>query len=86
MKGIYKYMPDSDMADHYPRLYEELIDFYDLLEKYEKDKTRSNKHYLENQRNDLFFAIKHLVVSGELSRPTADEIQDYVGGLLDDQF
>lgn len=86
MKGTYKYMPDEEMTERYPRLSEELRDFYNLLELYTNEKTRSIKFRLESQRNDVFFAIKHLIVAGELSRITAEEIQDYIGGLLDDQF
>jgi len=86
MQETYRYMPESGTMECYPRLSEELRDFYDLLEKYKRDKTLTNKHFLEKQLNDLFFAVKHLVVSGELTRYEADEIQDYIGGLFDDQL
>jgi hypothetical protein len=61
----YRYNP-VDYADS-PCLRAEMEDFHSLLEKYRSEKTRINRSYLDKQRRDLFFSIKHRVVEGRLS-------------------
>jgi hypothetical protein len=58
-------------------------DFHSLLEKYRSEKTRINRSYLDKQRRDLFFSIKHRVVEGRLSGMQAQAMRDYYGELFD---
>ena len=77
----YKYNP-ADYADS-PCLRAEMEDFYTLLEKYQKEKTSTNRSFLDKQRRDLFFSIKHRVVEGRLTVTQAQEMRDYYGELFD---
>ncbi len=77
----YKYNP-ADYADS-PCLRAEMEDFYTLLEKFRADKTHSNWNFLDKQRRDLFFSIKHRVVEGYITAVKAQEMRDYFGELFD---
>ncbi len=77
----YKYTP-ADYADS-PCLRAEMEDFYTLLEKCQKEKTSTNRSFLDKQRRDLFFSIKHRVVEGRLTVTQAQEMRDYYGELFD---
>ena len=79
----YKYDLGS-FADS-PGLHAEMEDFYRSLEKYRAAKTKDNWHLLDKQRRDLFFSIKHRVVEGRLTAAQAQEMQDYYGGLFDQE-
>lgn len=53
----YKYHPNSFLG--MLGIPEDLMNFYGLLEKYEKSKTRINWWDLREQWETLFFTIKH---------------------------
>lgn len=77
----YKYDPRN--FEDSPGLRAEIEDFYNLFEKYHGVKTKSNRNYLDKQRRDLFFSIKHRVVEGRLTETQAQEMRDYFGDLFD---
>jgi hypothetical protein len=77
----YKYNP-ADFA-YSPCLSAEMEDYYSLFEKYQADKTKLNWSFLDKQRIDLFFSIKHRVVEGYLTQAQAQEMRDYYGELFD---
>ena len=79
----YKYSP-ADYA-YSPGLRAEMEDFYSLLEEYHADKTSTNWSFLDKQRRDLFFSIKHRIVEGYLTAATAQEMYDYFGELFDNE-
>jgi len=58
--------------------------FYYMLEDYRKRKTTRSRFFLEKQLNDLLFTIKHREIDGSLTCRVAEEIREYVKGLLDD--
>ena len=82
MSRNYKYNPEDfrEMLG----LSDELIAFYELHEKYKKNKTTRNRFALEKYWGDLFFTIKHRQVEGFLSPVTADEIRTYLEDLIND--
>ena len=65
-------------------LSEEMQGFYYMLEDYRKRKTTRSRFFLEKQLNDLLFTIKHREIDGSLTCRVAEEIREYVKGLLDD--
>lgn len=79
----YKYDPDS-FADS-PGLHSEMEDFYRLLENFRATRTENNWWFLDKQRRDLFFSIKHRVVEGRLTQTQAQEMRDYYGELFDQE-
>jgi len=78
----YDYMPE-DFKGLYT-IEQDLMDFYHLLEQYNADKTGINKTTLENQYEDLFFTLKHNFLNGFITEELWHEINEYVGGLIDD--
>ncbi len=81
MLSKYKYDPD-DFVDS-PGLQAEIADFYRFLEKHRAAKTGTTLSFLDKQRRDLFFSIKHRVVEGRLTKTQAQDMQDYFGELFD---
>ena len=82
MLNSYKYLPE-DYADVLS-MYDEMREFYKLLESYQKKKTTRSRLFLEKQLNDLLFTIKHRRIDGSLTCVEADEIGEYFWGLLND--
>lgn len=78
----YKYIPE-DFEKYSPALRAEMEDFYSLLETYMAEKTDLNWSFLDKQRRDLFFSIKHRVVEHFISQEQAQEMRDYFGELFD---
>jgi outer membrane receptor for ferric coprogen and ferric-rhodotorulic acid len=80
-----KYLYDPKDYAYSPGLLAEMEDFYTLLEKFQADKSHTNWSFLDKQRRDLFFSIKHRIVEGFITKVKAQEMQDYFGELFDEE-
>jgi hypothetical protein len=76
LKGNYKYRPED--YEELLGLPPEMIDFYELLENYKENKTKSNRFRMEKQLNDLLFTIKHQVVLGNITPYDTGEMREYI--------
>ena len=82
MQNNYIYAPEE--YSEVLNLYEEMKEFYTLLEDYRKKKTIRSRLFLEKQLNDLLFTVKHREIDGSLTCNAAEDIRKYARGLLDD--
>ena len=82
MKSVYKYDPE-DYKDVL-NMFDDLSNFYRLLEEYNEKKTKSSRLFLEKHSRDLFFTIKHRELEGNITHMVAEEIRGYMRDLLDD--
>jgi hypothetical protein len=82
VSGSYKYNAE-DYKDIL-NMYDDLKLFYELLERYNDSKARSDRLPLEKHGRDLFFTVKHRELEGNLSHAEADGLREYIRGLLDD--
>jgi len=78
----YKYNPQDFV--NMPSLSEDLSDFYHSYEQSNLLKTIDTRLELERLGRVLFFTVKHRVVEGRLTPMQAEEIYDYLEGLLND--
>jgi hypothetical protein len=78
----YRYDP-KDFKYSLP-LCESMSGFYEAIEMYRRDNTKSNMYELDRQRDDLFLAIKHRVVEGRIPEYRADEMRDRFWELYDE--
>jgi hypothetical protein len=81
-KTTYKYKP-NDFSDVLI-MSEVMTDFYRSYETYVDEDNLSNKFSAEKALVDLLFTIKHRELEGFLPHPTANEMREYMRGLLDD--
>ena len=82
MNGVYKYAPEDYKG--VLNMYDDLSSFYQLLEIYNENKTRSNKLSLDKHSRDLFFTIKHRELEGNITHMTAEGLRGYMRDLLYD--
>ena len=82
MKSVYKYNPEDYKG--VLNMFDDLSNFYRLLEEYNENKTKNNRLYLEKHSRDLFFTIKHRELEGNITHMTAEELRGYMRDLLYD--
>ena len=82
MGEAYKYNPDDFKG--VTNLRDDLENFYVLLEKYDTDKSRQNRLFLEKHSRDIFFTIKHRELEGAITHADAHGLREYIRGLLSD--
>jgi len=77
----YKYNPQDFV--NMPSLSEDLSEFYSRLELYESEKTKAA--YMDLTYfwwEVLFFTIKHREVEGNIAPHNADDVRNYLEGLI----
>lgn len=78
----FEYNPEDYEGIFY--LSEDLSSFYDLINKYYTQKTITNFLTLDQQREVLFFTIKHRELEGAISHRTAQDLREYMTELFYD--
>ena len=82
MESVYKYDPGDFVA--VPFLADDLEAFYNLHSKYVKSKAIDDKMALKSHGRTLYFTLKHEVLGGTISEELSGELNEYLGGLIDD--
>ncbi|MCL2386892.1 MAG: hypothetical protein FWC89_04990 [Defluviitaleaceae bacterium] len=82
MTNTYKYQPQD--FTRILSLSEDLAEFYKCYEDCQKDNTQSKRFAFERAGDAIGFTIKHRMVEGSITPPFADELNEYLGGLLHD--
>ena len=80
MLKTYKYNPkDFEGIQH---MSDDLTTFYHALEKYNTNKNFDNEITLRDAIEDVELTLKHRTLDGHINPGLADEIDNYIGGLI----
>ena len=78
----YKYDPKD--FEGIPSMSDDLMAFYRALEAYKSEKNSSNGFDLQDKIENIELSIKHCTLNGDLNTSFANELNDYIRGLLKD--